>query len=149
MAKLILTHEVTGLGEPGDVVVVKDGYARNYLVPRNLATAWSKGAESQVTAIRTARKAREIEGLDDAKAMRDSLQAKTVSVSAKAGESGRLFGAVTTAEIAAAVVAAGAPSVDRRKIEIGQPIKSTGEYTVSVRLHAEVSAKIKLKVVAA
>lgn len=149
MAKLILTHEVTGLGEPGDVVVVKDGYARNYLVPRNLATAWSKGAESQVTAIRKARKAREIESLDDAKAMRDSLQAKAVTVSAKAGKSGRLFGAVTTADIAGAVAAAGGPSVDKRKIEIGQPVKSTGEYTVSVRLHAEVSAKIKLKVVAA
>ncbi len=149
MAKLILTHEVTGLGAPGDVVVVKDGYARNYLVPRNLATLWSKGAESQATAIRKARKAREIESLDVAKSTRDSLQAKTITVSAKAGESGRLFGAVTTADIAAAVAAAGAPSVDKRKLEIGQPIKSTGEYTVSLRLHAEVSANIKLKVVAA
>ncbi len=148
MAKLILTHEVTGLGAPGDVVVVKDGYARNYLVPRNLATPWSKGAESQVTSIRTARKAREIESLDEAKSTRDSLQAKVVTISAKAGESGRLFGAVTTADIAEAIAAAGAPSVDKRKLEIGQPIKSTGEYTVSLRLHADVSANIKLKVVA-
>ncbi|MCL1869944.1 MAG: 50S ribosomal protein L9 [Promicromonosporaceae bacterium] len=149
MAKLILTHEVTGLGEPGDVVDVKDGYARNYLIPRNLATPWTKGFESQVAAIRKARKAREIATLDEAKAAAEALAAKAVVVKAKAGESGRLFGAVTTADIAAAVVEAGSPAVDKRKIEIANAIKSTGEYTVSVRLHPEVSAKISVKVVAA
>jgi len=149
MAKLILTHEVTGLGEPGDIVEVKDGYARNYLVPRKLATPWSKGAESEITAIRKARKAREIASLDDAKAIRDSLQSKAVVVQAKSGAAGRLFGAVTTADIASAVAAAEGPAVDKRKIEIGQPIKSTGDYTVSVRLHPEVSATVAVKVVAA
>jgi len=149
MAKLILTHEVTGLGEPGDVVTVKDGYARNYLVPRGLATAWSKGAESEVNAIRKARKAREIASLEDARAIRDSLQSKAIVVKAKAGNGGRLFGAVTTADIAAAVEESVAQKIDRRKVEIGQPIKSTGDFTVSLRLHPEVSANIKLKVVAA
>lgn len=149
MAKLILTHEVSGLGEPGDVVTVKDGYARNYLVPRGLATAWSKGAESEVTAIRKARKAREIATLEDARAVRDALQGKPFTVSAKVGNGGRLFGAVTTADIAAAVEAAGGPKLDRRKIEVAQTIKSTGDYTVSVRLHAEVAANLKIKVVAA
>jgi large subunit ribosomal protein L9 len=149
MAKLILTHEVTGLGAPGDVVEVKDGYARNYLVPRSLATPWTKGAEKEITQIRRARKVREIETLDEARAVRDSLQGNPVTVSAKAGESGRLFGATTTAEIADAVKAAGGPSVDRRKIEVAQPIKATGEYEVQVRLHAEVSAKLTVKVVAA
>ena len=148
MAKLILTHEVTGLGAPGDVVEVKDGFARNYLVPRGLATAWSKGAEKQVTSIRKARKAREIATLDEAKAIRDSLQSKPVVVRAKSGESGRLFGAVTTTEIAEAVKAAGAPAVDKRKVEVGQPIKALGDYTVQVRLHPEVTAKIDVKVVA-
>lgn len=148
MAKIILTHEVTGLGAPGDVVEVKDGYARNYLIPRNLATPWSKGAEKDVSAIRRARKAREIATLDDAKAVRDSLQANAVTVSAKAGESGRLFGAVTTAEIAAAIKAVGGPSVDKRKIEVAQAIKTTGDYTVQVRLHPEVSAAVTVKVVA-
>ncbi|SKC61117.1 50S ribosomal protein L9 [Krasilnikoviella flava] len=148
MSKLILTHEVTGLGEPGDVVEVKDGYARNFLIPRRLATPWTKGAESQVSAIRKARKAREIATLDEAKAVADSLASKSVVVTAHAGESGRLFGAVTTGDIADAVVAASGPQVDKRKIEIGQPIKTTGEYTVSVRLHPEVSAKIAVKVVA-
>ncbi|MBI9114820.1 50S ribosomal protein L9 [Sanguibacter suaedae] len=149
MAKLILTHEVTGLGEPGDVVDVKDGYARNFLIPRSLATPWSKGAESQVSAIRKARKAREIATLDEAKATRDSLQSKAVTVKAKAGNGGRLFGAVTTGEIAAAVAEVGSVTVDKRKIEIAQPIKAVGEYTVSVRLHAEVSAKITVNVVTA
>ncbi|GAA1723269.1 50S ribosomal protein L9 [Isoptericola hypogeus] len=148
MAKLILTHEVTGLGEPGDVVEVKDGYARNFLIPRSLATPWTKGAESQVSAIRKARKAREIATLDDAQAAAQSLESRQVAVSAHAGDSGRLFGAVTTADIAAAVEAAGGPKVDKRKIEIGQPIKTVGEYTVSIRLHPEVSAKIAVKVVA-
>jgi large subunit ribosomal protein L9 len=148
MAKLILTHEVTGLGTPGDVVEVKDGYARNYLVPRGLATAWSKGAEKQVTSIRKARKAREIATLDEAKAVRDALQAKPVVVRAKSGEAGRLFGAITTTEIADAVKAAGAPEVDKRKVEVGQPIKALGDYTVQVRLHPEVTAKIDVKVVA-
>lgn len=149
MAKLILTHEVTGLGAPGDVVDVKDGYARNYLVPRGLATTWSKGAEKEITQIRKARKAREIETLEEARAVRDSLQGNPVTVTAKAGESGRLFGAITTAEIADAVKAAGGPSIDRRKVEVAQPIKATGEYEVQVRLHAEVSAKLTVKVVAA
>lgn len=149
MSKLILTHEVTGLGAPGDVVDVKDGYARNYLVPRGLATPWSKGAEKEVTAIRRARKSREIETLEEARAVRDSLQGNPVTVSAKAGEAGRLFGAITTAEIADAVKAAGGPSIDRRKVEVAQPIKATGEYEVQVRLHAEVSAKLTVNVVAA
>jgi len=148
MAKLILTHEVTGLGAPGDVVDVKDGYARNYLVPRGLATAWSKGAEKEITQIRRARKAREISTLEEARAVRDSLQANPVTVSAKAGESGRLFGAITTAEIADAVKAAGGRAIDRRKVEVAQPIKALGEYEVQVRLHAEVSAKLTVKVVA-
>ncbi|SNS97295.1 large subunit ribosomal protein L9 [Micrococcales bacterium KH10] len=149
MAKLILTHEVTGLGEPGDVVDVKDGYARNFLIPRKLATPWSKGAESQVQAIRKARKAREIANLDDARSARDSLQAKSFVVNAKAGPSGRLFGAVTTAEIADAIAAASGPSVDKRKIEVGQPIRTVGEHEVSIRLHPEVAAKVTVKVVAA
>ena len=147
MAKLILTHEVTGLGAPGDVVEVKDGYARNFLVPRNLATAWSRGAEKQIAGIRKARKSREIAPLDEAKAGRHSLQSKPVVVAARAGASGRLFGAVTTTEIAEAVAAAGGPAIDKRKIEIGQPIKSIGDFAVKVRLHDDVSAQIDVRVV--
>lgn len=145
--KIILTHEVSGLGAPGDVVEVKDGYARNYLFPRGLATAWTKGAAKQIEAIRRARKAREIATLDDAKAVKDRLQASPVVVQAKAGASGRLFGAVTTADIAEAVAAAGGPKLDRRKIEIAQAIKSLGDHTVQVRLHDDVAAQIDVRVV--
>jgi large subunit ribosomal protein L9 len=147
MAKLILTHEVTGLGAPGDVVDVKDGYARNYLLPRGLATGWSKGAEKDIASIRKARQSREISTVEGAAAVRDSLQSKSILVSARAGASGRLFGAVTTGDIADAVLAAGGPSLDKRKIEIDQPIKALGEYQVKVRLHADVAATLDVRVV--
>jgi large subunit ribosomal protein L9 len=146
--KLILTQEVTGLGTPGDVVDVRDGYARNYLLPRSLATPWTKGGEKQVTAIRKARSAREVATLEDAQRLRQSLESRPVKLTAKAGKSGRLFGAVTPADVAAAVSAAGGPSLDRRKVELPQPIKATGDYTIKVRLHADVQASVTVQVVA-
>ncbi len=149
MAKLILTHEVSGLGEAGDVVEVKDGYARNYLVPRGLATTWTKGAQKQIDQIRKARKAREIATVEDARAARDSLQSKPVVVAVRAGSGGRLFGSVTTGEIADAVKAAGGPAIDKRKIEVTNPIKSLGEHRVQVRLHADVQADLTVQVVEA
>jgi large subunit ribosomal protein L9 len=146
--KLILTQEVTGLGTPGDVVEVKDGYGRNYLVPRGLATGWTKGGEKQVASIRKARESREIQTLDEAQRIRQSLESKPVRLPVRAGASGRLFGAVTPSDIAAAIVAADGPAVDKRKVELHQAIKTTGEYTALVRLHPEVQAKVTLKVVA-
>jgi len=146
--KLILTQEVTGLGEPGDAVEVKDGYARNYLVPRGLAVEWTKGGEKQIASIRAARKAREVKTLEEAQKIRASLEARTVKLPAKAGASGRLFGAVTPADVASALKAAGGSSVDRRKVELAQPIKTLGDYTVLIRLHPDVQAKVKLQVVA-
>jgi len=146
--KLILTQEVTGLGTPGDVVEVKDGYGRNYLVPRGLAVAWTKGGEKQVSSIRIARSTREVKSLDEARQIRAALEARTITMPARAGASGRLFGAITPADVAAAVESAGSPKVDRRKVELSQPIKSLGDYTVLVRLHADVQAKVSLRVVA-
>ncbi|WP_380164188.1 50S ribosomal protein L9 [Jannaschia sp. R86511] len=147
--KLILTQEVTGLGEPGDVVDVKDGYGRNFLLPRRLATPWTKGVEAQVTSIRTARKAREIATIEEAQQVRATLQQHPVTLTARAGDSGRLFGAITPGDIAEALVASGGPSIDRRKVIIPQPIKSLGTYTVTVKLHADVTASIDVDVVAA
>ena len=147
--KLILTQEVTGLGTPGDVVEVKNGYGRNYLVPRGLAVAWTKGGEKQVASIQAARAAREVKSVEEAQTLRAALEKAPVRLAVRAGAAGRLFGAVTPADIAAAVVAAGGPSVDKRKIEVATAIKSTGDYTVSVRLHPEVAAKVALQVVAA
>ncbi|WP_018157573.1 50S ribosomal protein L9 [Demetria terragena] len=145
--KVILTHEVARLGTAGDIVDVKDGYARNYLVPRSLATPWTKGGQKQVDAINRAREARSVKSLDDAKALKGTVEAQVINISARAGESGRLFGAVTTAEIATAISEAGAGSVDRRTIQIEQPIRTVGGAEVQVRLHPEVSATVKLNVV--
>ena len=147
MAKLILTHEVSGLGVAGDVVDVKDGYARNYLVPRKLATPWSAGAEKQIESMRKSRREKEIASVEEAQAARDSLQANPVKVSAKAGDSGRLFGAVTPADVADAI--GDRAKVDKRRIHIAQPIKALGTYSVQVTLHDEVSATVELQVVAA
>jgi large subunit ribosomal protein L9 len=148
MAKLILTHEVTGLGTAGDVVEVKNGYARNYLLPRGFALAWSKGGEKQVESIKAARAAREHASLEDAQAQAQSLSAKPVKLTVKAGESGRLFGTVKQGDIAAAVEAAGLGSIDKRKVELPEHIKSVGNYQANVRLHEDVSAVIDLQVVA-
>jgi large subunit ribosomal protein L9 len=147
--KLILTHEVTGLGAPGDVVVVKDGYGRNYLLPRGFAIAWSRGAEKQIETIRKARRAREVRDLGHAEEIKKELERLNVRLSSRAGNSGRLFGAVTVADIATAVSKAGGPSLDKRKIEIPSPIKTVGSHKVSIRLHPEVAATIGLTITAA
>jgi len=148
MAKLILTHEVTGLGTAGDVVEVKNGYARNYLLPRGFALSWSKGGEKQVESIKAARAAREIASLEEAQQLAATLSAKPVKLTVKAGESGRLFGTVKQGDIAAAVEAAGLGSIDKRKVELPEHIKSVGNYQANVRLHEDVSAVIDLQVVA-
>ncbi len=146
--KLILTHEVSNLGTPGDIVDVKDGYGRNFLLPRNFAIRWSKGAAKQVESITAARDSRAVHDLDEAKAIKATLENGTTNLSVRAGESGRLFGAVTVADVADALKAAGA-TVDKRRIEIGNPIKALGVHTVRVRVHPEVSAEVKLNVVSA
>jgi len=149
MSKLILTNEVTGLGAPGDVVEVKNGYARNYLIPQGHAVAWSRGAEKQIDQIKAARAAREHATLEEAQTFKAALEAAKVKVSAKAGKEGRLFGSVTAADIAAAVEAAGIGSVDKRKIEVVSAIKSVGDHEATVRLREDLVAVIALQVVAA
>ncbi|WP_347349956.1 50S ribosomal protein L9 [Intrasporangium sp.] len=147
--KLILTQEVTGLGAAGDVVEVKDGYGRNYLLPRALATPWTKGGQKQVDALIKGRAARAIRDLDTAKDVKGRLEAQPVQVAAKAGASGRLFGAISSADIATAVKAAGGPELDRRKIEVTHAIKTVGSYEATVRLHPEVAATVRFEVVPA
>ena len=144
--KLILTQEVTGLGAPGDVVEVKAGYGRNYLVPRQLAMPWTRGSEKQIEMIKRARAAREIRSLDDAKEAASRLAGIRVRLLTRAGSGGRLFGSISTADIAAAVKSAGGPELDRRKIEVKTPIKTIGSHQVAVRLHPEVSARLDIEV---
>jgi large subunit ribosomal protein L9 len=145
--KLILTHEVSNLGEPGDIVDVKDGYGRNYLLPRQFAIRWTKGAARQVESIKAGRDARAVHDLEEAQQIKGRLEAEPVNVGVRAGEGGRLFGAVTVSDIAEALETVGAP-VDKRRIEVGNPIKSLGAHDVTVRVHPEVSATVRLNVVA-
>lgn len=147
--KLILTQEVTGLGAPGDVVEVKDGYGRNYLVPRGVAIRWTRGAEKTVESIKSARQSRAVRDLDHAVEIKKKLEAQPVSVKVRAGEGGRLFGAVTVTEIAEALQATSGEQVDKRTIAVVNPIKSLGAHEVSVKLHDEVSATVALNVIPA
>ena len=140
--KLILTAAVDKLGLAGDVVEVKDGYGRNYLLPRGFAIRWTKGGEKQIDGIKRSRDAREIRGLDHANEVRTQLEGLVIELPVRAGDTGRLFGAVT-----AAIKKAGGPTVDRRSIEISAPIKSVGPHTVGVKLHDAVTAHIQLDVV--
>jgi large subunit ribosomal protein L9 len=146
--KIILTSEVSGLGTPGDIVEVKDGFGRNYLLPQGFAIPWTKGGEKQVTSIKRARSAREIRDLGHANEVKAQLEALKVTLSARAGSGGRLFGSVTPSEVQEAVKAAGGPDLDRRRIELPGHIKALGQYQISVRLHTDVTAKFALSVVA-
>ena len=145
--KVILTHEVTGLGAPGDVVDVKNGFARNYLVPKGFAVAWTRGGEKTIESIKKARDARSVRDTDHAAEVKARLEGSTFHVKVRAGEGGRLFGAVTTAEIANAITEGGG-EVDKRTIVVGNPIKSLGVHTVKVKVHDEVEATVELNVVA-
>ena len=148
--KLILTQEVDGLGSPGDVVEVKDGYGRNYLVPRGLAIRWTRGGEKTIDSIKAARSSRAVRDQEHADEIKAKLEAEPVNVQVRAGEAGRLFGAVTVAEIADALAEASGEAVDKRTIVVGQPDQVARAPTrSSVKLHDDVSATVALNVVPA
>ncbi|HET9142143.1 50S ribosomal protein L9 [Actinophytocola sp.] len=145
--KLILTTDVSGLGGPGDLVEVKDGYGRNYLLPRGLAIMATKGAAKQVQTIRRAQDARRVRDLDHAKEIKGVLEDLKVTLKAKAAPgSGKLFGSVTTADVVSAIRTAGGPPLDKRTVELAGHIKAVGSHPVTVRLHPDVTAELKLDV---
>ena len=148
MAKIILTTDVANLGGPGDIVEVKDGYARNFLLPRGYAIVASKGAEKNVQTIRRAQESRRIRDLDHAREIKAALEGLgTVELTAKAAEgSTKLFGSVTTADIANAIKAAGGPLLDKRVLETDGHIKTVGKHAVNARLHPDVQAAVRLEV---
>ena len=146
--KLILTAPVDHLGLPGDVVEVKHGYGRNFLLPRVFAITWTKGTEKQIEGIKRARDAKEIRGIDHANDVRAQLEGLTVQVAAASGAAGKLFGAVTSNDVAMAVKKAGGPAIDKRSVVIAKPIKNVGNHTVGIKLHDAVTAHINLEVVA-
>ncbi|MBA8793791.1 large subunit ribosomal protein L9 [Friedmanniella endophytica] len=146
--KLILTAAVDNLGVAGDVVEVKDGYARNYLVPRGFGIRWTPGAEKQIEGIKRSRDAREIRGVEHAQEVRAQLEEITVEVPVRASAGGKLFGAVTPSAIAGAVKKAGGPAIDKRAVTIAKPIKSLGTHQVGIKLHDAVTAHLPVTVVA-
>ncbi len=148
MSKLILTHEVDGLGSAGDVIEVKDGYARNYLIPQGYAVAWTRGGQKQVDQIRAAREARAIATHEEAEALKQKLEQARIKVSVKAGAEGRLFGSIKPADVVEAVAAAELGELDKRRVTIPSPIKAVGDHEALVRLHDEVTAVLSLQVVA-
>jgi len=145
--KLILTQSVHNLGEAGDVVSVKPGYARNFLLPQGKAIPATESRVKELEHHRRIVAEKAAKELKDLRGRKDQLEALDLEISARAGEGGRLFGSVTTAQIAEALAARGV-EVDRRRIELREPIKQVGEHSVPVKLHREVVAHIKLEVVA-
>jgi large subunit ribosomal protein L9 len=145
--KLILTQEVDGLGAAGDVVEVKDGYGRNFLMPRGVAIRWTRGSERQAESIKQARSSRAVRDHDHAEQIKAKLEGEAVDVKVRAGSGGRLFGAVTVTSIAEALTAATGEPVDKRLIMVAQPIKALGAHTVTIKLHDEVSATVNLNVI--
>ncbi len=148
MSKVILTHEVEGLGVAGDVVVVKDGYARNYLLPQGFAVTWTAGGDKQIEQIRAARLARANRTLDEAKEAKAKLEAAKISIAAKTGKEGRLFGSIKPNDLVEAVAAAGIGEIDKRSIVFPNGIKSVGVYEANVRLHDEIVANLAFQVIA-
>ena len=144
---VILREDIAGVGRRGDIVTVADGNARNYLLPRGLALVASAGAIQQANSMRRARDLREANDRAAAHTVAEALTARSFTVKAKAGNEGRLFGSVTTADIVSALTAQAGVTLDRKKI-VAQPIRTTGSHTALVRLHADVECTIKLSVVA-
>jgi large subunit ribosomal protein L9 len=147
--KLILTAPIDKLGSPGDVVEVKDGYGRNFLIPRGFAIRWTRGGEKQIEGIKRSRAAREIRGLDHAEEVRGQLEELTIDLPARAGDTGKLFGAVTAGDVVAAIKKAGGPSIDKHAVQIAKPIKTVGLHTVGIKLHDAVTAHVRVVVVQA
>lgn len=146
--KLILTRNVAGLGNAGDVVSVADGYARNALIPNGNAIAWTKGGEKQIEGIRRARASREIRDTDHAKQIKSKLESTEFTVKAKVGDTGHLYGTVTDKDLAQVIKTAAGVDIDRHKIKLSSRVKMLGNYTAKVSLHHGVAAEIKINVVA-
>lgn len=144
--KIVLRTDVENLGNKGDLVEVAPGYARNYLVPKGLAIAATEGATRQAEAMRRSRQVRDSREKEGAEATARQLAAKRIEIKGRAGEGGRLFGSVTSTDIAEAVEAQTGVHLDRRKLHV-EPIKTLGTHEVPVRLHSEVEVPLTIEVV--
>jgi len=147
--RLVLLADVKSLGKRGDLVEVADGYARNYLLPRKLAGEADKGAMAKLDAQAKARDRREAQEMADAQVLASRLETAKIAVKAKAGGNGKLFGAVTNSDIAAAIASELSVEIDKHKIELPAQIKALGSYPVEIRLHRNLVAKATVQVQAA
>lgn len=147
--KIVLRDDVENLGRKGDVVDVADGYARNYLVPRGLAMKASKGVVAQAESMRRNRAARDSREREAAEATAGAISSIRLEIPARAGEGGKLFGSVTSADVVEALQAQHGIEVDRRKVGLDEPVKEIGEIEVVVTLHPDVAATLTVAVVAA
>jgi large subunit ribosomal protein L9 len=146
--KVILRADVADMGHKGDVLDVADGYARNFLVPRGLAMAASKGALAQAESMRRARAVRDARDREAAEEIAPKLTPMTITIPARAGAEGRLFGSVTPADVAAAIESQSGIEVDRRRLHLDEPIRALGAHEVPLRLHPEVEVRLNVEVVA-
>lgn len=146
--KLVLRTDVAQVGKKGDIVDVADGYGRNYLVPKGLAFLATAGVETQATSMRRSRDVRDAGDRAAAQEVATSLVPQVVTITARAGAEGKLFGSVTTSEIADAVAAQTGVEIDRRQLHLDEPIKTLGTHLVPAKLHAEVEFPITVEVVA-
>jgi len=146
--KIVLREDVDTLGRKGDLLEVADGYARNYLVPRGLAMKATKGVVAQAESMRRSREVKESRDRDSAQAIAGQLGSKALEVKARAGEGGKLFGSITAADIAEAIHAQTGIEVDRRKVDLAEPIRELGDADITVKLHTDVSVAVVVHVVA-
>jgi large subunit ribosomal protein L9 len=143
--EVILKEDVANLGHRGDVVKVADGYGRNFLLPRKLAMQATEANKNVIEQMKAAAARRSATEKAQAQELVAKLETVSLSFTRKSGENGQLFGSVTSADIASDLAAKGF-DIDRRKIQLTEPLKSLGEYTVAIRLHREVTAHIKVQV---
>ena len=144
--KVVLRADVAQVGKKGDIVDVADGYARNFLVPKGLAFLATAGVEKQASAMRRVRDARDAQDRAAAEEVATTLVPRVITISAKAGAEGKLFGSVTTADVADAVQAQAGISLDRKSLHLDEPIKSLGTHLVRAKLHADVEFPITVEV---
>ena len=146
--KLILTGTVDKLGIAGDIVEVKDGYGRNFLLPQGKAIRWTRGNEKQIEGIKRSRDAREVRGVEHAQEIRSQIEGLTIQVSARVSDQGSLFGAITANDLAVAVKKAGGPTIDKRSVSFAKPVKAVGNHIANIKLHGSVTARVPFEVVA-
>jgi large subunit ribosomal protein L9 len=147
VTRVVLRSDHAGLGKRGDIIEVADGYARNFLLPKGLAITATRGVTEQANAMRRARDLRDAREREAAEVVARTLVPKVITIAAKSGSGGKLFGSVTAADVVEAVAAQTSVQLDRRRLHLDEPIKTVGTHEVPVKLHSDVEFRITVEVV--